>query len=199
MKFGVGFGNFQPSITNHALLVNGEVVVPVLADMPGFIPGINLRNYYVIVSVGEGDELIRSVTIDQGVSGFDGDGLIFDHVAIRQACLNTDDSDGDGVANSVDNCLTIPNSDQRDTNGDSFGNACDPDIGGPAGLGIDDRLVNFVDLLLVKNVFFSNPGSPTWNPDADFTGDDQVNFADLNRMKSFFLGAPGPSCAAAPP
>ena len=37
------------------------------------------------------------------------------------------DDDGDGVLDSTDNCLLIPNPSQRDTDGDGIGDDCDPD------------------------------------------------------------------------
>lgn len=49
------------------------------------------------------------------------------------------DTDGDGHDDQVDNCRQIPNADQRDTDGDDFGNACDPDFN-------NDGIINFSDL-----------------------------------------------------
>jgi hypothetical protein len=90
------------------------------------------------------------------------------------------DSDGDGVPDDSDNCTQVANADQHDSNGDGFGNACDPDI-------TDDCTVNFGDLGLLKTVFFST------DPDADFDGNGSVNFGDLGVLKTFFFLPPGPS------
>jgi len=46
--------------------------------------------------------------------------------------LEQDDSDGDGVANDVDNCSEVINVDQRDQNGDGVGDACDTNADGVA-------------------------------------------------------------------
>ncbi len=93
------------------------------------------------------------------------------------------DSDGDSVPDSEDNCTDVANADQRDTNGDGYGNACDADI-------TNDGVINFGDLALFKSVFL------TTEPDADFDGDGQVNFGDLALLKATFLGSPGPSQVA---
>ena len=42
-----------------------------------------------------------------------------------QITVRLPDSDGDGVADSADNCPTVSNPDQKDTDGDGVGNACD--------------------------------------------------------------------------
>ena len=96
------------------------------------------------------------------------------------------DSDADGVVDTLDNCPAVANAGQLDANGDGIGNACDADLNG-------DCLVNFGDLALLKQAFF-----PVNAPDADFNGDGSVNFGDLAFMKStFFNGAnPGPGPGA---
>jgi len=38
------------------------------------------------------------------------------------------DVDGDGIPNASDNCLYVPNPNQRDTDGDGYGNLCDADL-----------------------------------------------------------------------
>ena len=96
------------------------------------------------------------------------------------------DSDEDVVKDFLDNCTLEKNTDQRDTNSDRIGNACDADI-------TNDCAVNFGDLAELKAAFVPGP----YDPDADFNGDGFVNFGDLAFMKStFFNGAnpgPGPS------
>ena len=89
------------------------------------------------------------------------------------------DIDNDGVPDSMDNCSEVANADQRDTDGDGFGNRCDADLN-------NDLSINFIDLGLLKSVFFSA------DPDADFDGSGAVNFVDLGIMKATFFGAPGP-------
>jgi hypothetical protein len=40
--------------------------------------------------------------------------------------ITANDTDGDGIENSVDNCPDVPNPDQANEDGDKFGDACDP-------------------------------------------------------------------------
>jgi hypothetical protein len=93
------------------------------------------------------------------------------------------DFDGDGIADSIDNCKLVPNADQRDTNGDGYGNICDPDFNG-------DGVVNINDLNRLKarlNIV------PVVDVDTDLDGNGAVNINDLNRLKSFLGKPPGPS------
>jgi hypothetical protein len=90
------------------------------------------------------------------------------------------DADVDGPLDGEDNCIETANADQRDTNGDGFGNACDPDLD-------DNGIVNFVDLGIMRSVFFQV------DDDADLNGDGRVNFGDLAVLKQYFFQPPGPS------
>ena len=65
------------------------------------------------------------------------------------------DGDGDDINDDSDNCTVVANAAQRDTDGDGIGNACDPDI---APVPVNDCVVNFEDLGMLKNAFFSVPG-----------------------------------------
>jgi len=59
--------------------------------------------------------------VDEGYADNDADGW--------KNCVD-DDDDNDGLADGVDNCPLIANSDQDDLDGDLYGDACDPDDDG---------------------------------------------------------------------
>jgi uncharacterized protein (TIGR03790 family) len=48
----------------------------------------------------------------------------------RPVTAAPEDRDGDSVPDGLDNCLVLPNPEQRDTDGDGFGNLCDADFDG---------------------------------------------------------------------
>lgn len=104
------------------------------------------------------------------------------------------DADGDGVPDDIDNCQSVANPNQVDSNADGYGNACDTDLN-------DDCVTNVVDLGALRVAFFAAPGDPNWAPGADFNVDQVVNVVDLGIMRSRFFAPPGPSgitdiCAA---
>ena len=100
--------------------------------------------------------------------------------ASGQGTLTLLDLDNDSVGDAVDNCTLAANSDQRDTDGDGYGNICDPDFD-------NSGVINASDLAYLKSHFFST------DPDADLDGSGFVNAADLAILKQMFFGPPGPS------
>ncbi len=90
------------------------------------------------------------------------------------------DTDHDGIDNIFDNCIEINNPDQRDSNGDGYGNICDADLD-------NNGAVSFADLNLFRSAF------GTTNAEADLDGNGRVSFADLSIFKTLFGKPPGPS------
>ncbi len=90
------------------------------------------------------------------------------------------DADADAIPDSFDNCTQIANPNQRDSNGDGFGNRCDADLNG-------DCITNPIDLGIFRSVFFST------DADADLDGDGVVNPIDLGIFRSLFFLPPGPA------
>ncbi|MHC4346127.1 MAG: thrombospondin type 3 repeat-containing protein, partial [Planctomycetota bacterium] len=98
-------------------------------------------------------------------------------------------ADGDGVPDTDDNCILVPNgttipdaggNSQLDSNGDGYGNICDADLN-------DDLVVNGLDV----GPFVEQFG--TSGPDADLNGDGVVNGLDVGPFVGMFGQAPGPS------
>lgn len=99
---------------------------------------------------------------------------------IYSVMLPAMDSDADGIANGLDNCITIANPAQADSDGDLYGNACDADFN-------NDCEVNVQDLGEMRVNFFQIA------PEFDLTADGIVNVLDLARLKSLFFQPVGPS------
>ena len=89
------------------------------------------------------------------------------------------------ILKNPDNCPLVANPDQRDTDFDGYGNACDADLD-------NDGFVNFAELARFRSRF------GTSDPDADFDGNGFVNFADLARFRSMFGSEPGSAGSGAP-
>ncbi len=90
------------------------------------------------------------------------------------------DSDLDGIANNEDNCSRKTNANQRDTDGDGYGNVCDADLN-------NDGIVNAADSSLFRAAYGSS------NANADFNGDGVVNAVDSSMFRSLYGATPGPS------
>ena len=143
----------------------------------------------VAFDVKTGAELGRGVINADGIANIDLGDNKPDNVLVRvassdgtsaQAAAKETDTDGDGVPDSSDNCILVPNKDQHDADGDGYGDACDGDLN-------NDGVVNAVDLGLVKNNFGKRGKA------GDVNGDGVVNALDLGLVKRTFGKAPGPS------
>ena len=97
------------------------------------------------------------------------------------------DSDGDGVCDLVDNCLTRPNPMQVDSDEDGFGNMCDADYD-------NNAFVNYWDRFRLASAIV-NAESEVASYDAvlDLNSDGRINRIDWLIFQSLYLGAPGPS------
>jgi hypothetical protein len=85
------------------------------------------------------------------------------------------DFDKDGVANAFDNCPATPNRQQRDSDGNGVGNACEPI---PGDVNTDGRL-DYADLLAVLNTFGSHCGKERYVREIDVNRDCIINWVDV--------------------
>ncbi|MDJ0865040.1 MAG: hypothetical protein QNK03_02955 [Myxococcota bacterium] len=96
------------------------------------------------------------------------------------------DRDGDRIRDRDDNCTDVANRFQRDTNGDGYGNACDPDYDG-------DGVVGLRDFAVLRAQFGREDDDPLFDPDVDADGDGAIGLADFNAFRLRFGEPPGPS------
>jgi hypothetical protein len=95
------------------------------------------------------------------------------------------DADGDGVADSADNCTQAANPDQCDSNGDGYGNLCDGDINNNNSTGAQDDV-------LFRQQMGQPSASPIYNV-ADINCNGGVNSQDYVLFRSLLGSPPGPS------
>jgi DNA-binding beta-propeller fold protein YncE len=98
------------------------------------------------------------------------------------------DDDADGICQADDNCLEVANPDQRDTDSDGYGNACDADC-------TDDDFVSTLDFLRMLSEW-AGPGSCDFNDDGVVGTRDYIH---LSRRWEMADGPSGLACAGIPP
>src|SRR5262245_28714652 len=90
----------------------------------------------------------------------------------------------------MDNCRDHPNPNQRDSDSDGFGNACDLDY-------TNDGVVDGSDLALLIGAFASRTGSQRYEERIDVNGDGVIGAPDLAALGRSFGDSPGPTALAA--
>jgi hypothetical protein len=101
------------------------------------------------------------------------------------------DQDGDHVVDSDDNCISVANTDQRDTDSppDGIGNACDPDYN-------DDGIVGSLDFSALREALGSDVNDPEpnrYDPDIDADGDGTIGTFEFDLLLGCYGGRPGMS------
>jgi len=95
------------------------------------------------------------------------------------------DTDGDGIPDSLDNCIQMANPSQLDTDGDGIGNMCDCDFN-------QDNFCGGPDFTLFIGCFNQVVGIDPVCQAADMNGDNFVGGPDFTLFIGGFNGPPGP-------
>ena len=155
--------------------VGGQNLNAVAIDLDdfGIAPGVTFSEFFVGMDVRSADGKTRpSLSLA---------------AALNSTAVSGEDSDGDGILDTDDNCIQHDNPDQLDTDGDGYGNLCDGDLN-------NDGSTNTLDLNLYKAAHRTAVGDANYDVDADFNGDGLINTLDLNTYKGLHRLDPGPSC-----
>ena len=95
------------------------------------------------------------------------------------------DTDSDGIVDALDNCRTLSNATQVDSNNDGFGNRCDGDLNG-------NNSTNAQDTGLYRQQLGQPSVAPTYNA-ADLNSNGSVNAQDTGIYRQLLGAPPGPS------
>ncbi len=107
-------------------------------------------------------------------------------VSARESNPLVADTDADTQLDGFDNCTLVANTNQRDSNGDYYGNVCDADLN-------NSGTVTTADFGLLRSMLNQSAGSSALAADADLNGSGTVTTADFGLLRNALNTAPGPS------
>jgi uncharacterized protein (TIGR03790 family) len=171
---------------------SGHVEEPTLPAVPR--PHIMLRRYAEGVRAVEA--YYRALPYLGWMNVYVGDPLMQIEGPIELP--SPDDLDGDSVPNREDNCATIPNPKQRDTDVDGIGNYCDPDVDG------DGRVTTSWGRAYPRGErgdiewIALTAKSDHYDPNHDLDGDGVVDERDVSMAQLYLFMPPGPGPSSSP-
>lgn len=172
-----GLGNGEPCARD------GDVGLRIHPGSTLILGGLDLYAF-------DGQECVHINSMFPG-TGEDPNAIDYDEGTI----LLYGDLDEDDVDDPDDNCLIAENADQRDSDGDGYGTACDADYNA-------DGYVDAADFEIFRSGFGGEDGDPDFLDAADHNGDGGVGIADYTAHQQLSGAAPGPSglpCAGVAP
>jgi hypothetical protein len=122
----------------------------------------------------------------QGKPAPDGVLNVADLLVLQRINFSINDTDNDGVIESLDNCTVVANPDQWDTDSDGIGNRCDCDFN-------NDNFCGGPDFTSFISCFNSAVNGNATCAAADMNGDDYVGGPDFTLFIGGFNGPPGPA------
>jgi C1A family cysteine protease len=144
-----------------------------------------------ISSFADGNASVKVRFELQSDGGLQLGGWSIDDVAIAGIATIPTDTDSDGIADAWDNCPTVANPSQLDSNHNGIGDACDY-VCGDAN---NDRMADISDVVYLIAYIFSGGPAPISNQAGDANCDSIVDISDAVYMISYiFNGGPAPGC-----